>query len=60
MMYNKVYSDRSQLDLSDSIFVKSYDEKTAENYRICYVAEMRIVSKLTKTSIPNTTIDSIN
>ena len=37
-MHNKVYSDRSQLDISDetiriqnSISVESYDEKTAEN-----------------------------
>jgi len=28
------------------ISVESYDEKTAENYRNCYVAENSIVSKL--------------
>ena len=33
-----------------SISVESYDEKTAENYRNCYVAEKRIVFKI---SIPN-------
>ena len=39
-------SDRFQLDLSDEpsefkiyISVKSYDEKAAENYQNCYVAE---------------------
>ena len=55
-MYNKVYSDRSELDLSDGtiriqIFfsVKSYDEKTAENYRNSYVAEKPIVLVL----VPN-------
>ena len=39
------YSDRSELNLSDEIIrikiflsVESYDEKTAENYRNCYVA----------------------
>ena len=36
-----------------SILVESYDEKTAENYRNRYVAEKRIVSKLSKISIPN-------
>ena len=36
-----------------SISVESYDEKTAENNRNCYVAEKRIVSKLSKISIPN-------
>ena len=35
------------------IAVESYDEKTAENYRNCYVAEKLIVSKLSKISIPN-------
>ena len=33
--------------------VTSYDEKTAENYRKCYVAEKHIVSKLSKISVPN-------
>jgi len=41
-----------------SIAVESYDKKTAENYRNCYVAEKRIVSKLSKVSIPN--FDSTN
>ena len=30
------------------IFVESYNEETAENYRNCNVAEKRIVSKLEK------------
>ena len=39
-----IYSDRSEQDLSAStlkisISVKGYDEKTAENYWYCYVAE---------------------
>ena len=65
MIYNKVYSDRSELDLSDAtiriqilISVESYDEKTAENYRNCYFAEKLIVFKLSKISIPN--FDSIS
>ena len=29
----------------NSISVESYDEKTAENYRNCYVAEKHIFSK---------------
>ena len=36
-----------------SISVESYDEKTAENYRNCYVVEMLIVFKLSNISIPN-------
>ena len=36
-----------------SISVESYDEKTTENDRYCYVAKKRIVFKLAKTSIPN-------
>ena len=36
-----------------SISVESYNDKTAENYRNCYVAEKRIVSKLSKISIPD-------
>ena len=36
-----------------SISVESYDEKTAENSRKCYVAEKRIDSKLSKISISN-------
>ena len=35
------------------ISVESYDEKTAENYQNFYVAEKRIVSKLSNLSIPN-------
>ena len=45
-------------EFKNSISVKSYDEKTVENYRNCYVAENRIVSKLSKISIPN--FDSTN
>ena len=44
-----VYSNRSELDLS----VESCDEKTAEGYRSWYVAEKRMVSKLSKISVPN-------
>ena len=40
------------------ISIESYDEKAAENYRNCYVAEKRIVPKLSKTSIPK--FDSTN
>ena len=36
-----------------SFSVESYDEKTAENYQNCYVAEKNIVSKLSEISIPN-------
>ena len=36
-----------------SVLVKSYDKKTPENYRNCYVAEKRIISKLSKISISN-------
>ena len=35
------------------ISVESYDEKYAENYRNWYVAEKRIVSKISKISIQN-------
>ena len=35
-----------------SISVESYDEKTAKNYRNCYVAGMLIVFKQPKKSIP--------
>ena len=56
-----MYSDRSEPDLSDEtlskikIFVpvESYDEKNAEKYRNCYIAEKRIISKLSNISIPN-------
>ena len=41
------------IDLEVSFSVKSYDEKTAENFRNCYVAEKQIVSKLSKISMPN-------
>ena len=42
----RINSDRSKLDLSNEtikiyISVESYDEKTAENNRNCYVAEKR-------------------
>ena len=49
------------MELSDfkmSISVESYDEKTDENYRNCYGAEKRIVSKQSKMSILN--FDSVN
>ena len=39
-------------DFKIFVSVKSYDEKTDENYRNCYVAEMRIISKLSKISMP--------
>ena len=45
-------------DFKISISVESYEEKTAENYRNCYLPEKRRVSKLTKISIPN--INSTN
>ena len=35
------------------ISVESYDEKTSENYRNCYVAEKCRLSKLLKISIPD-------
>ena len=35
-----------QSEFNISISVESYDEKTAENDRNCYVAKKRIVSKL--------------
>ena len=41
-----------------SILVEVYEEKTAENYRNCYVAEKRIFSKLSEISMPN--FDSTN
>ena len=40
-------------ELKNFISVESYYEKTAENYRNCYVAEKRMVSKFSKISIPN-------
>ena len=45
-------------ELEMSISDDSYDEKTTENYRNCYVAETHIIFKLSKISIPN--IISIN
>ena len=36
-----------------SFSVERDDKKTAENYRNCYVAEKRIVTKLSKISISN-------
>ena len=41
----------SQFKICNS--VESYDEKTAENYRYCNVAEKRIVSRLSEISIPS-------
>ena len=35
------------------ISVEGYDEETGENDRNCFVAEKRIVSKLSEISIPN-------
>ena len=40
-------------ELKISIPVESYDEKTTENYRYCYIAEKRIISKLSKIWMPN-------
>ena len=58
LILNKLYSGRSDLDLSAetikiSISVEKYDEKTAENYLNCYVAEKQIIFKLSKISIRN-------
>ena len=59
-IWNNVYSDRYELYLSDkpseleiSISVESYYEITAENYGNGYVAEKRMVAKLSNISIPN-------
>ena len=41
-----------------SLSGESYDENTPANYRNCYVAEKRIVSKLSQISSPN--FDSTN
>ena len=50
-------SNRSEQNLSDEtishVTVKSYDEKTAKNYRYCHVAEKRIIFKQSKISITN-------
>ena len=40
-------------EFKNSISIESYDEKTAESYRNCYVAEERIIFKLSKISIPH-------
>ena len=49
-----VNSDRSEQNLFDeTISIQDENYKTAENYRNCYVAEKRIVSKLSKISISN-------
>ena len=45
-------------EFKNSIFVKSYDEKTAENDQKSYLAEKPIVFKLSKISIPK--FDSTN
>ena len=41
-----------------SLSVNSYEEKTAENYRNCFVAEKRMVSKLSKISILNFSVQN--
>ena len=55
-----VDSDRSEPDLSMkpsefqiSLSIKSYEKKTVEIFRNYYDAEKRIMSKLSKISIPN-------
>ena len=60
LIQHTVYCDRSKLDLSDetigienSLSAESDDDKTAKDHWICYVAEKRMVSKLSKISIPN-------
>ena len=45
-------------ELKIYISIKSYDENTAENDRNCYVAEKRIVSKLSNILIPH--IEDLN
>ena len=40
-------------EFKNFVSVECYDEKSAENYRNCYVAENRIASKLSDISIPN-------
>ena len=62
-MYEKIFIlfeiDLSQIfpmqpsEIQISVWIESYDEKTAENYRNCYIAEKHIVYKLFKISIPN-------
>ena len=48
---NKIFTMRPS-EFKISVSVESIDEKTAENY-LNYVAEKRIVSKLSKISITN-------
>ena len=55
-----VYSDRSDYifpmepsEFKLSISVESCDEETVENYRKYYLAEKRMISTLSKISIPN-------
>ena len=43
-----------------SISVESYDEKTTDNYRNCYIDEKHIVSKLSKISILVVQIEDLN
>ena len=54
---NKAYADKSKLGLSDEIIrIRNFyfnQKKTVENDRNCYVVEKRIVSKLSKISLPN-------
>ena len=62
-IWNRIYSDRSELDLSDETikpselnnfhFSQKWWWKTAEKYRNSYVAKKRIFSKLWNMSIPN-------
>ena len=58
------YSDRSKIYLSDETIRNEnvYFRKTAENYRNYYLAKKRIVSKVSKISIPNlvTQIEDLN
>ena len=55
----RVKSNIYDLDLANKtiqiiiLSVESYVEKTAENCHNCYIAEKRIVSKLSKISISN-------
>ena len=46
-------SPKNPTEIKMSNSVESYDEKTAKNHRICYVAEKLMVSKLLKISISN-------
>ena len=40
-------------ELKISLSVESYNERTVENYRNCYIAENRIDSTLSKILIPD-------